>query len=72
LDEREITESIDISKDVDGFHSGNIGLLAKKDTDPLFEACTPKGVMELLKVEGVSLSGKNAVVVGIVVHSIQI
>ncbi|KAI8909107.1 formate--tetrahydrofolate ligase-domain-containing protein, partial [Gorgonomyces haynaldii] len=64
LNERLLTESIDISKDVDGFHSGNIGLLAKKDSDPFFEACTPKGVIELLKHENVDLKGKRAVVVG--------
>eukprot|EP00842_Homolaphlyctis_polyrhiza_P003103 jgi/Hompol1/3794/HPOL_003393-RA len=64
LDEKVITESIDIKKDVDGFHSANIGQLAKKDTVPHFVPCTPKGIMELLKRTGTTLSGKRAVVVG--------
>ncbi|KAJ3217314.1 tetrahydrofolate synthase [Dinochytrium kinnereticum] len=64
LDERLITESIDVRKDVDGFHSLNIGLLAKKDNEPMFVPCTPKGIMYLLDEAGVELSGKNAVVIG--------
>ncbi|KAI8814643.1 formate--tetrahydrofolate ligase-domain-containing protein [Cladochytrium replicatum] len=64
IDEKIVTEAIDPAKDVDGFHSANIGQLAKKDTSPLFFPCTPKGVMELLKRSGVELAGKNAVVLG--------
>ncbi|KAI9207432.1 formate--tetrahydrofolate ligase-domain-containing protein [Polychytrium aggregatum] len=64
LDEQAVTDAIDIRKDVDGFHSLNIGQLAKKDNEPLFIPCTPKGCMELLKVTNTSLAGKKAVVVG--------
>jgi methylenetetrahydrofolate dehydrogenase (NADP+)/methenyltetrahydrofolate cyclohydrolase/formyltetrahydrofolate synthetase len=64
IDERVITEAIDPKKDVDGFHSSNIGELAKKGLVPSFLPCTPIGVMELLRQTGVELSGKNAVVVG--------
>ncbi|KAJ1557610.1 tetrahydrofolate synthase, partial [Nowakowskiella sp. JEL0078] len=64
IDEKEVTEAINPEKDVDGFHSGNIGQLSKKDTTPLFTPCTPKGVIELLKTTGVEISGKIAVVVG--------
>ncbi|KAI9093756.1 formate--tetrahydrofolate ligase-domain-containing protein [Phlyctochytrium arcticum] len=64
MDEKVITDAIDSRKDVDGFHSLNIGLLAKRDHEPLFEPCTPKGCIELLKHAGVQLDGKNAVVVG--------
>ena len=64
IDERMITEAIDYRKDVDGFHSGNIGLLAKRNTEPFFEACTPKGVMAMLDAHGISVKGKCAVVVG--------
>ncbi|KAJ3298197.1 tetrahydrofolate synthase [Rhizoclosmatium sp. JEL0117] len=64
FDERLVTESIDHRKDVDGFHSMNMGELVKRDAEPLFVPCTPKGVMELLKVSGVDLAGKNAVVIG--------
>lgn len=49
-------------KDVDGFHVVNMGrLFGGLDT---IVACTPKGVMEMIKSTGVSLSGKEAVVVG--------
>ena len=49
-------------KDVDGFHVVNMGrLFGGMDT---IVACTPKGVMEMIKSTGVSLSGKEAVVVG--------
>ncbi|KAJ3200295.1 hypothetical protein HDU82_009024, partial [Entophlyctis luteolus] len=64
FDERLVTESIDHKKDVDGFHSVNMGALVKRDSEPLFIPCTPKGVMELLKVAGVDLAGKTAVVIG--------
>ena len=64
FDEKLVTESIDKRKDVDGFHSSNIGQLAKKDTEPLFLPCTPKGVMELLKSIKCDLKGKKAVVIG--------
>ena len=59
-----MTEFIDMKKDVDGFHSSNIGQLAKKDTEPLFVPCTPKGILELLKSIQYDLRGKKAVVVG--------
>lgn len=64
LNERLVTEAIDVRKDVDGFHSVNIGQLAKRDTEPLFVPCTPKGIMALLDNAGVALRGKKAVVVG--------
>ncbi|KAI8823585.1 formate--tetrahydrofolate ligase-domain-containing protein [Fimicolochytrium jonesii] len=64
IDEKAVNEAMDYRKDVDGFHSLNIGLLAKRDHEPMFEPCTPKGCIELLKHAGVQLSGKRAVVVG--------
>ncbi|KAI8927398.1 P-loop containing nucleoside triphosphate hydrolase protein [Entophlyctis helioformis] len=64
IDEKAVTEHIDPRKDVDGFHSSNIGQLAKKDTEPYFVPCTPKGVIELLERTNVKISGKRAVVVG--------
>ncbi len=49
-------------KDVDGFHAMNMGkLFAGLDT---LVACTPAGVMEMIRSTDVSLSGKEAVVVG--------
>lgn len=49
-------------KDVDGFCPVNYGKLFSGQK--AFEACTPKGVMELLHRSGISVAGKKAVVVG--------
>jgi len=57
-----ILDHIDPSKDVDGFHPENVGLLSQGR--PRFVACTPLGVMRLLASEGTALSGAEAVVVG--------
>lgn len=62
IDPDKIFASISISKDVDGFHPENIGRLALKQTG--FVACTPAGVMELLKRYDIDLAGKRAVVLG--------
>ena len=58
----EILALIDPGKDVDGLTAVNAGLLMQGD-DGLFP-CTPLGVMRLLEQHGVSLKGKQAVVVG--------
>lgn len=57
-----IIAAIDPRKDVDGFHPYNIGSLLTGS--PLFVPCTPRGIMELISRTGISLSGKEAVVVG--------
>jgi 5,10-methylene-tetrahydrofolate dehydrogenase/methenyl tetrahydrofolate cyclohydrolase len=64
IDEETILNTIDLGKDVDGFHPVNIGRLAMKGRDPLFIPCTPFGVIELLKRSDVQLSGAEAVIVG--------
>lgn len=62
MDEGKILSLIPPEKDVDGFLAENVGnlLLGKEATI----ACTPYGVMRMLKEYGVDLSGKNAVVIG--------
>ncbi|MEO6995516.1 MAG: bifunctional methylenetetrahydrofolate dehydrogenase/methenyltetrahydrofolate cyclohydrolase FolD [Lacunisphaera sp.] len=50
-------------KDVDGFHTLNLGKLVQEN-ETGFVACTPAGIMELLQRSGVSLSGKHVVVLG--------
>ena len=63
LNEDLIINSINPSKDVDGFHISNVGLLAtgQKSMVP----CTPLGCLKLLlKHHNGNLSGLNAVVVG--------
>lgn len=64
LDEEAILNSIDLEKDVDGFHPVNIGRLAMKGRDPLFVPCTPYGCIRLLEESGVPISGAEAVIVG--------
>ena len=62
LNEKEVINSIDPEKDVDGFHISNVGLLntGQKSMIP----CTPLGCILLLKDRIGNLSGKNAVIVG--------
>ncbi len=64
LDEEAVLNTIDLTKDVDGFHPVNIGRLAMKGRDPLFIPCTPYGCMVLLEEAGARLNGANAVVLG--------
>src|SRR5215510_13969367 len=57
-----VLEAVDPGKDVDGFHSANLGSLVLGHETLV--ACTPSGVMELLHRSDVSLAGANAVVLG--------
>jgi methylenetetrahydrofolate dehydrogenase (NADP+)/methenyltetrahydrofolate cyclohydrolase len=62
IDESKVLEAIAPSKDVDGFHPYNVGRLVTGN--PLFQPCTPYGVMKMLEKTGVDLNGKEVVVVG--------
>jgi len=62
LDAEQVIERIDPSKDVDGFHPENLGLLVRGVRAP--RACTPWGVMRMLDEYGVDPAGKHAVVIG--------
>lgn len=62
LDEKLIINSIDPEKDVDAFHPVNVGKIMIGDY--YFLPCTPAGVMEMLKYEGIEVEGKNCVVIG--------
>jgi len=62
LDSAQVIEAIAADKDVDGFHISNAGLLMTGR--PLFQPCTPYGIMKMLESEGVDLWGAEAVVVG--------
>jgi methylenetetrahydrofolate dehydrogenase (NADP+) / methenyltetrahydrofolate cyclohydrolase len=64
LDEETILNLISVEKDVDGIHPVNIGKLAQKGREPRFVACTPAGVMVLLRSVLDDLTGLNAVVLG--------
>jgi methylenetetrahydrofolate dehydrogenase (NADP+) / methenyltetrahydrofolate cyclohydrolase len=62
IDPDEVIAAIDPAKDVDGLTPINAGRLAQGM--PALVSCTPAGVMELLRHEGVELEGAEAVVVG--------
>jgi methylenetetrahydrofolate dehydrogenase (NADP+)/methenyltetrahydrofolate cyclohydrolase len=62
IDEDKVLQAILPSKDVDGFHPYNVGRLVTGN--PLFQPCTPYGVMKMLEFTGVDLKGKEVVVVG--------
>ncbi len=63
LDELAAFRRVRPGKDVDGFHTVNLGLLCQED-DAGFVACTPAGILELLRRSSVSLAGKHVVVLG--------
>ena len=62
LSEKRALELIPAEKDVDGFKAENAGKLMLGE--PATVACTPFGVIKMLKSENIDLSGKNAVVIG--------
>ncbi|MCG6962102.1 MAG: bifunctional methylenetetrahydrofolate dehydrogenase/methenyltetrahydrofolate cyclohydrolase FolD [Acidobacteria bacterium] len=62
LDTHRILDAVDPAKDVDGFHPTNVGLL--QQGRPRLVPCTPLGIMELLRREGIGVEGRRAVVVG--------
>ncbi|TMK75067.1 MAG: bifunctional methylenetetrahydrofolate dehydrogenase/methenyltetrahydrofolate cyclohydrolase FolD [Actinobacteria bacterium] len=62
IDQDAVVAAIDPGKDVDGLTAGSAGLLAQGR--PGLVACTPQGVMELLRHAGVEVEGAEAVVVG--------
>lgn len=64
INEETVLNTIDLEKDVDGFHPVNIGRLAMKGRDPLFIPCTPYGCMVLLERSGIATKGAEAVIVG--------
>jgi methylenetetrahydrofolate dehydrogenase (NADP+)/methenyltetrahydrofolate cyclohydrolase len=62
INENKVIETISPLKDVDGFHPLNIGrMMTGQNT---FLPCTPFGIMVLLEESGISIAGKNVVVVG--------
>ncbi|MDR2863063.1 MAG: bifunctional 5,10-methylenetetrahydrofolate dehydrogenase/5,10-methenyltetrahydrofolate cyclohydrolase [Puniceicoccales bacterium] len=63
LPETEVFNRIAPAKDVDGFTTTSIGRLVQ-ELPGTFAACTPAGIIELLRRSGVVTAGKHAVVVG--------
>ncbi|MBU1092120.1 bifunctional 5,10-methylenetetrahydrofolate dehydrogenase/5,10-methenyltetrahydrofolate cyclohydrolase [Patescibacteria group bacterium] len=62
LNANELIAYISPSKDVDGLHPLNIGLLASGEG--IFIPATPKGILSLFKEYKISIVGKNVVIVG--------
>jgi methylenetetrahydrofolate dehydrogenase (NADP+)/methenyltetrahydrofolate cyclohydrolase len=62
IDSKVVLEAVSPDKDADGFHPYNFGRLV--EGHPLFEACTPKGVIKMVESTGVTIEGKRAVVLG--------
>jgi methylenetetrahydrofolate dehydrogenase (NADP+) / methenyltetrahydrofolate cyclohydrolase len=68
IDSARVLEAIAPTKDVDGFHPINVGLLSIGDTRRALVPCTPVGAMILIDKAcerlGLALSGMEAVIIG--------
>lgn len=62
LDEEIVIKHISVQKDVDAFHSENVGKIMQGNYD--FLPCTPAGVMDLLDYYNIDIEGKDCVVIG--------
>lgn len=62
LDEAAVVDRINPQKDVDAFHAHNVGLLTQGR--PIFQPCTPAGIVELIRSTGTEIAGKHCVVIG--------
>ena len=62
VDTKRVLLAVDPAKDVDGFHPVNVGnLVAGREG---FVACTPAGILEILKRSAIPIQGAHAVVIG--------
>lgn len=66
VDANAILERVDPAKDADGLHPTNLGRLVLRVSEDIATPlpCTPRGIIELLDRNGVSLRGADIVVVG--------
>ncbi len=62
INEDKIIKAISPLKDVDGFHPMSVGALSIGE--PGFVSCTPAGIIQLLKRSGLTIEGKECVVIG--------
>ena len=62
IDEDRIIRTISPDKDVDGFHPVSVGRLWIGEKG--FLSCTPAGIIQLLKRSGITIGGKECVVIG--------
>lgn len=62
ISEQKVIDTIDPSKDVDGFHPINVGrMMIQEDA---FLPCTPYGIITMIKSKGIDIEGKHAVIIG--------
>lgn len=62
VDMRAVLQAIDPDKDADGLHPTNLGLLVLGEVGT--EPCTPRGILELLRRNGVAITGAQFCVIG--------
>lgn len=62
INEDKIIRAISPLKDVDGFHPMSVGALSIGQ--PGYVSCTPAGIIQLLKRSGITIEGKECVVIG--------
>ena len=62
INEKTVIKRISPQKDVDSFCEVNIGKIFTKDYN--FLPCTPAGILEILKYEGIEIKGKHCVILG--------
>lgn len=62
IDEKAVIDAIPPEKDVDGFSPVNVGRM--QIGEPCYLPCTPAGCIRMIESTGVSIAGKQAVVVG--------
>ena len=62
VDTSRVLSAVDPGKDVDAFHPENVGLIVQGR--PRFLPCTPHGIVQLLRSNGVQVAGRHAVIVG--------
>lgn len=62
MNEETVIQAITPQKDVDGFHPETVGRMCIGTAG--FLPCTPAGVIELLKRSGITIEGKECVVIG--------
>jgi methylenetetrahydrofolate dehydrogenase (NADP+) / methenyltetrahydrofolate cyclohydrolase len=64
IDTQRVLSAVSYEKDVDGFHTYNMGMLSLNKYDNFRIPCTPKGIIRLLDEYNIELKGKNVVVIG--------
>lgn len=62
VDAAKVLDAVSPEKDVDGFHPISMGRLVANL--PTLVACTPAGMIEILKRSGIPIAGRRAVVIG--------